>query len=189
MKICYGICGSFCTVGRSIAVLEELKKEGHDLLPVGSDHFLHTDTRFGKAKELQKKIEEICAHPMISTLAEAEPVGPVLRPDIMVIAPLTGNSLSKLAHGQSDTPVTLAAKAHLRNGKPLLLALASNDALGGNFENLARLYQRKNIFFLPLLQDDPVKKPNSLVSVFEKIPLALRYAMQGKQLLPLFETV
>lgn len=187
MKICYGFCGSFCTVARSFAVLKQLVDEGHEVLPVGSYNFLHTDTRFGKAEDWIKKIETLCGRPMIASIEEAEPVGPVLKPDLMIIAPLTGTSLSKLACGQSDTPVTLAAKAHLRNQRPLLLALATNDALGAGFENLAKLYQRKNVFFVPLLQDDPLKKPNSLVSVFEKIPLAMEYAMKGKQLLPLFE--
>ena len=187
MKICYGFCGSFCTVGRSLQVLEKLKEQGHTLIPVGSYHFINTDTRFGEARQIKERIEKICQTKLIDSINGAEPIGPVLKPDLMIIAPLTGNSLCKLANGISDTPVTLAAKSHLRSGRPLLLALATNDGLSGNFENLAKLYQKKNIYFLPLTQDDPKNKPNSLVSNFEKIPLAIEYAMQGKQLLPLFE--
>ena len=186
MKICWGFCGSFCTAARAISALETLKNTGHDLLPVFSFSFQNIDTRFGKASDICAKIEEICGKPAVRTLAGAEPVGPVEKPDLMIVAPLTGNSLSKLSHGVSDTPVTLAAKAHLRNGRPLLLALASNDALGGNFENLARLYARKNIYFVPLLQDDPARKPNPLVAQFERIPAAAKAAVEGRQLLPLF---
>ena len=186
MLICYAFCGSFCTVERSLEALRALKRKGHRLLPVGSFNFLSTDTRFGRAKEQIGRIEEICDGKMISTLEDAEPVGPVLKPDLMVIAPCTGNTLCKLRLGLSDTPVTLAAKAHLRAGKPLLLALASNDALSGNFENLAALYKRKNVYFVPLCQDDPKNKPYSLVCDFERIPQAVQAAMEGRQLFPLF---
>ena len=186
MKICYAFCSSFCTVSRSVAALEALKKQGHILLPVFSEHFQTVDTRFGKASEICAKIEEICGRPGVKTLSEAEPIGPVERPDLMIMAPLTGNSLAKLAQGISDTPATLAAKAHLRGGRPLLLALASNDALGANFVNLAALYGRKNIFFVPMSEDDPANKPNSLVALFERIPEAAEEAMRGRQMLPLF---
>lgn len=186
MLICYGLCGSFCTAARSLDAMEQLKNRGYDLLPVGSTVFCKTDTRFGKASEILSKIETLCQRPMISTLTDAEPVGPVLKPDAMIIAPLTGSSLSKLSHGISDTPVTLAAKAHLRNGRPLLLGLATNDALSGNFENLARLYTRKNIYFVPMREDDPQNKPSSLVCDFARIPEALEAALGGRQLLPVF---
>ena len=176
-------------LARAISSLEALKDTGHVLLPVFSENFAQTDTRFGKASDICAKIEAICGREAVRTLAGAEPVGPVEKPDLMIIAPLTGATLSKLAHGISDTPVTLAAKAHLRNSRPLLLSLASNDALGANFENLARLYARKNIFFVPLLQDDPSRKPNSLVALFERIPEAAKAALNGRQLLPLFERV
>lgn len=186
MLICYAFCGSFCTVERSLEALRELKSRGHELLPVGSFNFLATDTRFGRAQEQVRRIEEVCGRKMVGTLVDAEPIGPLIKPDLMVIAPCTGNTLCKLRMGLSDTPVTLAAKAHLRGGKPLLLALASNDALSGNFENLAALYKRKNIFFVPLCQDDPKNKPYSLVCDFEKIPQAVQAAMEGTQLFPLF---
>ena len=187
MLICYGLCGSFCTVRRSLAILETLKKQNFDLLPVCSFHFCSTDTRFGSAAEHLRKIEDICEKAPIVTLRDAEPIGPKYKPELMVIAPLTGNSLAKLNHGISDTPVTLAAKSHLRNNKPLLLGLATNDGLSGNFGNLADLYGRKNVFYVPLRQDDPLQKPNSLVCDFEKIPQAVEFALEGRQMLPLFE--
>jgi dipicolinate synthase subunit B len=188
MLICYGFSSSFCTVERALAALAALKNQGHRILPVCSFHFASTDTRFGKAKEILSRIEEVSGEKMISTLADAEPVGPKDCPDLMIIAPCTGNTLAKLRAGIYDTPLTLAAKAHLRNGKPLLLALATNDGLSGNFENLAALYQRKNVFFVPLLQDDVEKKPFSLVADFERIPKAAKAALSGRQLLPLFLT-
>ena len=186
MLICYGFCSSFCTVDRSLAVLEKLKELGHDLVPVCSFHFASTDTRFGRAEEKIGRAEEICGRKMIRSLPQAEPVGPVLKPDLMIIAPCTGNTLAKLRLGISDTPLTLAAKAHLRNGAPLLIGLATNDGLSGNFENLAALYRRKNLFFVPLFQDDPINKPHSLVCNFEMIPQAATAAVNGQQLLPLF---
>lgn len=186
MLICYGLCGSFCTLSRSLAEMEKLVNEGHEILPVGSFHFASVDTRFGRAEEFIKKAEEIAGKKMILDLAGAEPVGPVYKPDVMVIAPLTGNSLSKIANGISDTPVTLAAKAHLRNERPLVLGLASNDGLSGNFPSLAALYGRKSIYFLPLRQDDPIGKPNSLVCDFAQLGEAVKSAASGKQLRPLF---
>lgn len=186
MLICYGFCGSFCTVSRSIAQFEKLAASGVDLLPVASFNFASASTRFGSASSFRSKIETVCRRPLVDTLVDAEPIGPVLRPDAMIIAPLTGNSLSKLRHGVYDTPVTLAAKACLRSGTPLLLALATNDALSSNFENLAALYNRKNVFFVPLRQDDPAQKPFSAVADFDRIPDALSAALNRQQLLPLF---
>ena len=186
MLICYGFCSSFCTVERSLGALKELIGEGHRILPVCSYHFEKTDTRFGRAEEILARIEELCGPPVIRTLQDAEPVGPVHRPALMILAPCTGNTTAKLCHGISDTPVTLAAKAHRRSGKPLLLAFASNDGLSGNFENIARLYGQKNLYFVPLCQDDPINKPYSLVCDFARIPEAAKAAVEGRQLLPLF---
>lgn len=186
MLICYALCGSFCTVRRSLDEMKKLKERGFDLLPVGSFSFCSVDTRFGKAKETICEIEEICQNPLIRTLEDAEPIGPVLMPDLMVISPLTGNSLAKLAHGIYDTPVTLAAKAHLRGNRPLLLALATNDALSGNFENLARLSEKKNVYFVPLMQDDVKNKPYSLVADFSRLSESVDAALDNKQLRPLF---
>ncbi|MBE6637886.1 MAG: dipicolinate synthase subunit B [Ruminococcaceae bacterium] len=186
MLICYGFCGSFCNFERAFAELEKLISLGHSIIPVCSYHFSATDTRFGKAEELMKRIEEAVNCPIITTLSGAEPVGPKLKPDIMVISPCTGNTLAKLACGISDTPVTLAAKAHLRNRRPLVLAVASNDALSANFRNLATLYEKKNVYFVPLCQDDILKKPSSLVCDFSQLEDTIAEALDGRQKLPLF---
>lgn len=185
MLICWGLCGSFCTAGRAIDEMQSVVNAGHDVLPVGSFAFLENDTRFGKAADLRHRIETVCGRKMISSLVDAEPVGPVLKPDLAVIAPASGTTLAKLAAGIYDTPVTLAAKAHLRSGRPLLLGIATNDALSGNFENIARLFTRKNIFFVPFFQDDPQNKPFSLVCDFSSIPAAIDAASNQRQL-PLF---
>lgn len=182
MLICWGISGSFCTVRRAIEQMKTVINEGHEIIPVGSAVFLHTDTRFGRAQDLKNEIESLCKRRLIGTIAEAEPVGPVMRPDLAVIAPASGTTLAKLAHGVYDTPVTLAAKACLRTGTPLLLGAATNDALSGNFENIARLYTRKNIYFVPMRQDDPEKKPFSMVCDFNVLPAAICAAAAGKQL-------
>ncbi len=186
MVICYGFCGSFCNFERSFTEFEKLIREGHTLIPVCSYHFASTDTRFGKADTLVKRIEDAASRPVIHSLEEAEPVGPKLKPDVMIISPCTGNTLAKLACGISDTPVTLAAKAHLRNRRPLVLAVASNDALSANFRNVATLYEKKNVFFVPLCQDDILKKPSSLVCDFSQLGDTLTEAMANRQKLPLF---
>ena len=186
MVICYGFCGSFCNFERAFAEFEKLIRQGHTLIPVCSYHFCSTDTRFGKAKALVQRIEEAAGRTVIHTISEAEPVGPILKPDVMIICPCTGNTLAKLACGISDTPVTLAAKAHLRNRRPLVLAVASNDALSANFRNVATLYEKKNVFFVPLCQDDILKKPSSLVCDFPQLGETLVEAMANRQKLPLF---
>ena len=186
MVICYAFCGSFCNFERSFAEFSRLCEAGHSVIPVCSFHFATTDTRFGKAEELVARIEQRAGRSVIATLAEAEPVGPKWKPDILVISPCTGNTLAKLACGISDTPVTLAAKAHLRNRRPLLLALASNDALSANFRNVATLYEKKNVFFVPLCQDDILQKPSSLVCDFSQTEAAMQEALAGRQKLPLF---
>ena len=188
MKICWGLSSSYCTIGKVLPVLEKISMK-NEVFALCSDNFNNTDTRFGDAKDHIKKITDITGRPIIDTIKDAEPIGPVLHPDIMVIAPCTGNTLAKLACGIFDTPLTLGAKAHLRNSAPLLIALATNDGLSCNFKNLAELYNRKNIYFVPLFQDDPVKKPHSLVCDFDLIPDAIDAAMQGKQLLPLFKSL
>jgi len=186
MKIAYALTGSFCTIDTSVQLLSQLIAGGHEVYPVASYAFATTDTRFGDAADWIEKIEKICKHRIIKNIRGAETVGPIIAPDAMIIAPCTGNTLAKLANGISDTPVTLAAKAHLRNGRPLILALCSNDALGGNFVNIATLYQKKNVYFVPLLQDDINAKPHSMVSNFTLLPATLDAAVQGKQILPLF---
>ncbi len=182
----YAFCGSFCTHARSLRVLRTLRDSGYDLLPILSTTVYTTDTRFGLAADLLCAVETICGRPAVYTIADAEPLGPKIPLDALIIAPCTGNTLAKLAHGITDTPVTMAAKAHLRANRPLLITLASNDALSANLANIAELLNRKSVYFTPLRQDDPVAKPHSLVADFERIPEALLAAMEKRQLRPLF---
>ncbi len=184
--IAFAMCGSFCTHSKSIEVLKSLKCEFGDTLPILSTNAATSDTRFGKASMLCELMHGICGKPPIVTLTEAEPIGPRLAPELMIIAPCTGNTLAKLAVGISDTPVTLAAKSHLRNDRPLLIGLATNDGLSRSLSNIAALYSRKHIYFVPMCEDDPKNKPNSLVCDFDRIVEAARAALSGKQLLPLF---
>lgn len=186
MKICWGFTSSFCTLSRVYPVFREIAKE-NEIIPVCSNYFSHADTRFGEAGDHIKTIEEICGRKMITSLTDAEPVGPRMKPDIMVIAPMTGNTLGKIASGIYDTPVTLAAKAHLRSGRPLVVAFSSNDGLSLSFANIADMFCRKNVYFVPMREDDPVNKPYSLVADFTLIPEAIEGATMGKQLFPLFK--
>lgn len=186
LKLGYAMCGSFCTLDQSISQLSILKKSGFDIYPIMSNIVYTTDTRFGKAKDFIKQVETICERPVIHDIKEAEPIGPGNHLDIVVIAPCTGNTLSKLANGITDTSVTMATKAHLRNNKPVVLALATNDALGASAKNLGVLMNTKNIYFVPLRQDDPVNKQNSLVCDFTKIKDTIQVALSGRQLQPVF---
>lgn len=180
------MCGSFCTLAQSIEQLKVLKDAGCDIYPIMSKILYTTDTRFGKAKDFIKQVEAICERSIIHDIKEAEPIGPKNMLDIIVIAPCTGNTLSKLANGITDTPVTMATKAHLRNNKPVVIALATNDALGASAKNLGLLLNTKNIYFVPLRQDDPIKKYNSLVCDFTKIKDTIEAALSGRQLQPVF---
>ena len=185
-NIGFGITGSFCTFHRILPVMEELAKE-NQVYPVLSPAAREWDTRFFKASEFRAAVEGICQRGSITTVVQAEPIGPKKMFDIMVIAPCTGNTLSKLAHGIADGPVTMAAKSHLRNGRPILLAVSTNDALGAGAENIGRLLARKHYYFVPFGQDDPERKPASMVAHFEKLPQALSAAMEGKQIQPLLQ--
>ena len=181
----FAVCGSFCTHARAIEIMRSLA--GYDgLLPIVSDAVYSTDTRFGKAEDFIGIITEICGCAPIHTIAEAEPIGPLGMTDIMLIAPCTGNTLAKLAHGITDSPVTMAAKSHMRTSKPLVIALATNDAMSSNLLNIGTLLNRKNVYFVPLVQDSPVMKPHSMVCDFDLVIDALDAARQGKQLRPIF---
>ncbi len=184
-KIGFAICGSFCTLKSAFAELEALKNLDAELYPIVSDSVKNTDTRFGKAEDNIKIIEQICGRKVISTIEQAEPIGPKALLDIMVVAPCTGNTMAKIAMGITDTPVTMAVKAHLRNNRPVLLNIATNDALGASAVNLAKLLNTKNIFFVPFGQDDPVKKSKSLIGDFEQLPAAVDAALEGRQLQPI----
>ena len=184
MNIGFALCGSFCTYAAVFPVIEELSKV-HTVTPILSPAAASTDTRFGSAQEHIQRLTDICGRPPLTTLAEVEPIGPKRLLDILVIAPCTGNTLAKLAHGIADTSVTMAAKSHLRNGRPVLIGLSTNDGLSGAAENIGRLLNRKHYYFVPFGQDDPFGKPCSMVAKFEKLPQALRAAHEGYQLQPL----
>lgn len=184
MKLGFALCGSFCTFAAAITQMEKLVNEGAQVLPILSQAAASTDTRFGKGSEIREKIEKICGRKVITDISGAEPIGPKNLIDILLIAPCTGNTLGKLANGITDTPVTMAAKSHLRNLKPVLIAISTNDGLTGSAKNIGRLLNRKNIFFVPYGQDDAFNKPASLISDFTKIPAALESALKGEQLQP-----
>lgn len=182
----YAFCGSFCTLSASLAALRELRSAGEEVLPIFSDAVYTTDTRFHLAAEFRGEVEEVCGRRGLHTIVETEPLGPKNPLEFLIIAPCTGNTLAKMALGITDTPVTMAAKAHLRAERPLLLALASNDALSANLPNLAHLSVRRGVYFVPMRQDDPQKKPSSLVADFARLPAAFAAAREGRQLRPLF---
>ena len=185
MLIGYAMCGSFCTFARSFAVMEQLAQK-HELVPIFSEIAASADTRFGNGADFIARAEAICGRPVIRTVTEAEPLGPKLPLDALIVAPMTGNTLAKLAHGITDSAVTMACKAHLRADRPLLIALASNDAMSANLANIGAMLQRKSVYFVPMKQDDPTAKPHSLVAEFARIPEALDALCAEKQLRPLF---
>lgn len=181
----YALCGSFCTHSASIAILEELCAM-YDVFPIVSENVEKTDTRFGKAADTIAVLETLCCHPVIRSITEAEPLGPQRVLDALVIAPCTGNTLAKLTHGITDTTVTMAAKAHLRADRPLLAALASNDAMSVNLANIGAFLNRKCCYLVPMRQDDIAAKPHSLVADFSCLPDCLSAALRGQQVRPLF---
>lgn len=181
----FAMCGSFCTIKKALEQMEFLSKKGFDIIPIMSYNVYSTDTRFGKANEHIKKAEEISGHKVISTLTQAEPIGPSKKLDLLIIEPCTGNTVAKLANGITDTPVTLAAKAHLRNNRPVLIAVSSNDALSTSALNIGKLLNTKNIFFIPMRQDDSERKPRSVVADFEKTYEAALSALENKQIQPI----
>ena len=183
IRLGFAVCGSFCTFKRVLEELEKLAKE-YDITPIMSSGAAFTDTRFGKAEDLRRRITEICGKEPITTIAGAEPIGPQALLDVLVIEPCTGNTLGKLANGITDTAVTMAAKAHLRNGRPVVLAVSTNDALGASARNIGTLMNAKNIYFVPMRQDAPQGKPASVVANFAKTGAAIKAALEGKQVQP-----
>ena len=184
MNIGFAMCGSFCTFEEVFPIARELAKQ-HTLIPIFSGIVSAADTRFGTAKANRDRITEICGRSPIDSIVAAEPIGPKKLLDVLVIAPCTGNTLAKLAHGIADTPVTMAAKSHLRNARPVLIALSTNDALAAAAENIGRLLARRHYYFVPYGQDAPEGKPTSLIADFTKIPEALEAAVQGRQMQPI----
>ncbi len=167
-------------------MLRVLIDGGTDVLPIVSETVFSTDTRFGKADDLLWELSDLCGRDVIHTVKDAEPIGPSINLEALIIAPCTGNTLAKMARGITDGAVTMAAKAHLRSDRPLLIALATNDAMSANLSSIAVMLQRKNVYFVPLRQDDPEKKPHSLIADFARIPEALEAMKEGRQMRPLF---
>ncbi len=180
----YGITGSFCTFEKTKIAVGELVKLGAAVVPIFSYNVQRMDTRFGGAKEFMEAVEEITGNHGIKTIQEAEPIGPKANLDVMVIAPCTGNTMAKLWNGITDSPVLMASKAHLRNQKPLVISISTNDAMGMNFKNIGNLMNTKNIYFVPFGQDDYKKKPASLIGDLKLLPDTIDLAMEGRQIQP-----
>ncbi len=183
----YGITGSFCTFAESRKAVKQLRDMGAEITPVFSYQTQSNDTRFGSAREFVEGICEITESEGIKTIVQAEPIGPNNFLDIMVIAPCTGNTAAKLCNGIVDTPVLMAAKAHMRNGKPLVIAIATNDALGMNFKTIGQLMNMKNIYFVPFGQDNCKSKPNSMIAHLDLLPETIEMALKGKQIQPIIQ--
>lgn len=181
----FAVCGSFCTHARAMEALEQVKARFARVVPIVSECVAETDTRFGKAHDLMREMERICDCRVISTIQAAEPIGPKKLLDLLIIAPCTGNTLGKLAAGVTDSSVTMAAKAHLRNGRPLLIAPSTNDGLAASAASIGALLPRKYIYFVPFGQDDPELKPASLVADFSQVASAAQAALEGRQLQPI----
>lgn len=187
LKIGVAICGSFCTLRPMLAIYERLIEEGFELVPVFSFSVNQMDTRFFKAADFRSEIVRITGKQPIDTIVAAEPLGTTNPIDLMLVAPCTGNTLAKISAGITDTPVTLAVKAHLRNRRPVVISVATNDALGANAKNLGFLLNTKHIYFVPFGQDSPEKKQNSLISNIELLIPTVREALKDKQFQPLLE--
>ena len=182
----FAMCGSFCTHKYALEQLEKLLDRGYEVLPIMSENVYCTDTRFGTAAQLVERVEALCGRSVIHTILDAEPIGPKTVLDAMLVCPCTGNTLAKAASGITDTAVTMAIKAHLRGDRPLVLALASNDALSANLKNIGQMLVRKCVYFTPMRQDDPQKKPHSLVADFSLLLPTLDAALQGRQYQKIF---
>ena len=184
-NIGFAITGSFCTFDKIKSQIKVLKDKGADVTPVFSFNTLNLDTRFTKAKDFTDEVRKICGKDGMSTIQQAEAIGPNKLFDVLVIAPCTGNTVAKLANGITDTPVLMAAKAHLRNNRPLVISISTNDALGINLQNIGKLMVMKNIFFVPFGQDDFLKKPNSMIADITRIPDTIESALKSTQLQPI----
>lgn len=184
MTIGFALCGSFCTYDRVFPVMEDFARD-QDVIPIFSFAAASTDSRFGSAADFLAQAEAICGHIPLKTISDVEPIGPKRLLDALVVAPCTGNTLAKLAHSIADTPVTMAVKSHLRNARPVIVAISSNDALAGAAENIGKLMARKNYYFVPFRQDDAINKPTSIVADFSKIPDTVKAALRSEQIEPL----
>ena len=182
----FAMCGSYCTHAIALEQMRVLRECGVELQPIMSENVFTTDTHFGRAEDLRTKVEALCGREIIHTVVGAEPLGPKTPLDALLICPCTGNTLAKMALGITDTSVTMAAKAHLRSDRPLVICLASNDALSANLKNIGLLLSRKCVYFVPMRQDDPEKKPHSLVADFSLLLPTLESAKRGKQYQKIF---
>lgn len=185
MNVGFALCGSFCTLSSAVGALRQMAERYPSVWPIMSEITACTDTRFGTARSFREEIEAVCGRKVITTVAEAEPIGPKKLLDVLVICPCTGNTLAKLAHGVTDGAVTMAAKAHLRNGRPLVIAPATNDGLAASAPNIGALLGRKQVYFVPFGQDDCRGKPTSLVADFGRVADTVEAALRGEQLQPL----
>lgn len=184
-RVGFAVCGSFCTHAAVLEALEKLTALYETVIPIASENAAFTDTRFGTSDSLLEQLEELTGHDVLCDIPSVEPIGPRKLLDVLVIAPATGNTIAKLAGGITDTTVTMAAKAHLRNGGPVVIAMASNDGLAAGAKNIGELLVRKNYYFVPFGQDDFQKKPCSLVADFQQLPETIEAALRGEQLQPM----
>lgn len=184
MTVGFAFCGSFCTYGKVFPMLEALAGK-YTVIPIFSEASQRTDSRFGKSSDFLCRAEEVCGCAPLMTISQVEPIGPKKLLDLLVIAPCTGNTLAKLSHGIADGPVTMAAKSHLRNGRPVVLAVSTNDALAGAAENIGRLLSRRHYYFVPFRQDDFAKKPTSMVADFTLLPETVEAALEARQIQPM----
>ena len=184
-KIGYIFTGSFCTFSKSIPIIKELKKLGADIIPIMSYNSYESDTKFGTSSSIIKEIEEITNKKIIHTIPGAEPIGPKKLTDIMVICPCSGNTISKLAYDIIDTPATMAAKSHLRNDLPIVIAVSTNNGLGANAENIGKLLNRRNYYYVTFTQDKPITKQRSVLADFNMVIKTIEYALDGKQISPI----
>lgn len=185
IRIGFGMCGSFCTFRKALEQMKELLRSGYTVQPIMSETAYRVDTRFGKAKDWIETVETLCRLPVIHSVADAEPLGPKKLVDVMAVCPCTGNTMAKLAHGVTDTPVTMAVKSCLRNQIPVVLTMATNDGLAASAQNIGALLNRKHLYFTPFGQDDYQKKPTSLVADFSALEPTILAALQGKQIQPI----
>lgn len=185
MTIGFALTGSFCTFSQVLPQLEKLTDQYPRVIPIFSRVAATTDSRFGLARDFVALAETICGESALTTIEAVEPIGPKKLLDALIIAPCTGNTLGKLANGIADGPVTMAAKSHLRNGRPVILGISTNDALAGSAVNIGKLLARKHFYFIPFAQDDPLGKPTSMVADFTKLPQTVAFALEGKQIQPL----
>ena len=185
LKIGFALTGSFCTFSKTLPIIKELVKEGASVIPIMSYNAYELDTKFGKAEDFRNQIKEITGKEIIHTIQGAEPIGPKKMTDIMIIAPTTGNTIAKLTNGITDTPVTMSAKSHLRNENPLIIAVSTNDALSGSAQNIGILLNRRNYYFVPFKQDNPITKPRSMVFDETYIIKTIEYALKKEQIEPI----